>query len=70
MSVINFQKEIPHELMRALGLAHTFDPKSNFVFTKGDTTNYMDYKSKNKTVSAYAQEKHDTFKCQWIVRKT
>jgi hypothetical protein len=24
MSVINFQKEIPHELMHALGLDHTF----------------------------------------------
>lgn len=62
--------EIPHELMHALGLEHTFDPKSNFVFTKGDTANYMDYKSKNKTVSAYAQEKHNTFKWQWILMQT
>ena len=62
--------DIPHEVMHGLGLEHTFDPKSNFVFTKGDTANYMDYKSKNKTVSAYAQEKHNTFKWQWILLRT
>ena len=41
MSVINFQKEIPHELMHALGLEHTFEekehPNKEHIFREGST---------------------------------
>jgi len=65
MSVINFQKEIPHELMHALGLEHTFDSKSIYTFTQGATQNYMDYKDPQKSNIDFAREKHYTFKWQW-----
>ena len=48
--------EIPHEIMHALGLEHTFDPKETYLFTKGATKNYMDYDNKKKY----------TFKWQWV----
>ncbi|WP_271783476.1 type VI secretion system tube protein TssD [Aquimarina algiphila] len=58
--------EVPHEVMHALGLPHTFqkkDSKNNVVinpsqkhtFTMGSTDNYMDYKNTKK----------HTFKHQW-----
>lgn len=65
MSVINFQKEIPHELMHALGLEHTFDSKSTYTFKEGATQNYMDYKDPQKSDITFANEKHYTFKWQW-----
>ena len=59
MSVINFQKEIPHELMHALGLDHTFPenklPNKKILFDEGSTKNYMDYNNKKEV----------TFKWQW-----
>ena len=48
--------EIPHEIMHALGLEHTFDPKETYLFTKGATKNYMDYDN----------SKEYTFKWQWV----
>ena len=55
--------EIPHELMYALGLEHTFEekehPNKEHIFRKESTENYMDYDNTKKT----------TFKWQWdIVR--
>lgn len=41
--------KIPHELMHALGLEHTFaedtkkDQNKKHIFNKGATRNYMDY---------------------------
>ena len=59
MSVINFQKEIPHELMHALGLEHTFEeknhPNKEYTFWKNMTNNFMDYNNKKEV----------TFKWQW-----
>ena len=59
--------EIPHELMHALGLAHTFDEEGRYhrnrkhLFSKYKTNNYMDYSRNKKT----------TFKWQWdILRKS
>ena len=46
---------IVHELMHALGLDHTFDPKNKHAFTLGKTDNYMDYKNSKK----------HTYKWQW-----
>ena len=64
MSVINFQKEIPHELMHALGLEHTFEekehPNKEHIFREGSTQNYMDYNNKKKT----------TFKWQWDILRS
>ena len=65
MSVINFQKEIPHELMHALGLDHTFLenklPNKKILFDEGSTKHYMDYNNKKEV----------TFKWQWdILRKS
>ena len=61
MSVINFQKEIPHELMHALGLEHTFEekehPNKEHIFRQGSTKNYMDYNNTKET----------TFKWQWDI---
>lgn len=34
---------IAHELMHCMGLSHTFDPPSKFLFEKGKTDNVMDY---------------------------
>ena len=51
--------EIPHELMHALGLEHTFEekehPNKEHIFRKESTENYMDYDNTKKT----------TFKWQW-----
>ncbi|WP_314199850.1 peptidase [Capnocytophaga sputigena] len=59
--------EIPHELMHALGLAHTFDEEGRYhrnrkhIFEKAKTDNYMDYDNTKKS----------TFKWQWdILRKS
>ena len=57
--------EIPHELMHALGLEHTFEekehPNKEHIFRKGSTENYMDYDNTKET----------TFKWQWdILRKS
>ena len=64
MSVINFQKEIPHELMHALGLDHTFLenklPNKKILFDEGSTKNYMDYNNSKET----------TFKWQWDILRS
>ena len=58
--------EIPHELMHALGLPHTFYEdqfvnNQKHLFSKYKTNNYMDYSRNKKT----------TFKWQWdILRKS
>ena len=65
MSVINFQKEIPHELMYALGLEHTFEEKNTYTFKEGETQNYMDYKPLSKNKEDFVKEKHYTYKLQW-----
>ena len=57
--------EIPHELMHALGLEHTFEekdhPNKEHIFRQGSTKNYMDYNNTKET----------TFKWQWdILRKS
>ena len=58
--------EIPHELMHALGLPHTFYEdqfvnNQKHLFSKYKTNNYMDYSKEKKT----------TFKWQWdILRKS
>ena len=57
--------EIPHEILHALELKHTFDPKSTYTFKKGATQNYMDYKDPQKSISLYATEKHYTYEWQW-----
>ena len=45
--------EIPHELMHALGLEHTFDSKSTYTFKEGATQNYMDYNNTKETTSKW-----------------
>ena len=57
--------KIPHELMHALGLEHTFEekehPNKEHIFREGSTKNYMDYNNTKET----------TFKWQWdILRKS
>ncbi len=52
--------EIPHEVMHALDLEHTFDSKEVYHFTKGATKNYMDYDN----------SKEYTFKWQWEKMRT
>ena len=56
--------EIPHELMHALGLEHTFEekehPNKEHIFREGSTENYMDYNNKKKT----------TFKWQWDILRS
>ena len=56
--------EIPHELMHALGLEHTFEekehPNKKHIFREGSTKNYMDYNNKKKT----------TFKWQWDILRS
>ena len=56
--------EIPHELMHALGLEHTFEekehPNKEHIFREGSTKNYMDYNNKKKT----------TFKWQWDILRS
>ena len=64
-SKIQPRVEIPHELMHALGLEHTFEekehPNKEHIFRKGSTENYMDYDNTKET----------TFKWQWdILRKS
>ena len=53
--------EIPHEVMHALGLEHTFEekehPNKEHIFRKGSTKNYMDYDNTKET----------TFKWQWDI---
>ena len=46
--------EIPHEIMHALGLKHTFE-KGKYLFEQKSTKNYMDYDNK----------KESTFFWQW-----
>ena len=56
--------EIPHELMHALGLEHTFEeknhPNKEHIFSKGNTKNYMDYNNTKET----------TFKWQWDILRS
>ena len=56
--------EIPHEVMHALGLEHTFEekehPNKEHIFREGSTKNYMDYNNKKKT----------TFKWQWDILRS
>ena len=64
-SKIDPEVEIPHELMHALGLEHTFKedkhPDKEYTFWKDMTKNYMDYNNKKEV----------TFKWQWdILRKS
>lgn len=47
--------DIPHEIMHALGLEHTFSIDSGYKILKGETDNLMDY---NNT-------KEHTYKWQW-----
>ncbi|WP_281322243.1 type VI secretion system tube protein TssD [Flavobacterium aestivum] len=47
--------EIPHEIMHALGLKHTFDEREKYYFEGEMTKNYMDY----------SLEKEYTWKWQW-----
>ena len=44
----HFDIDIPHEVMHALGLEHTFDKAAQHVFSMGGTDNYMDYKNTAK----------------------
>ena len=56
--------EIPHELMHALGLEHTFEeknhPNKEYTFWKDLTNNYMDYNNKKEV----------TFKWQWDILRS
>ena len=56
--------EIPHELMHALGLEHTFEekdhPNKEHIFRQGSTKNYMDYNNTKET----------TFKWQWDILRS
>ena len=56
--------EIPHELMHALGLEHTFEeknhPNKEYTFWKDMTNNYMDYNNKKEV----------TFKWQWDILRS
>ena len=56
--------EIPHELMHALGLEHTFEekehPNKEHIFREGSTKNYMDYDNTKET----------TFKWQWDILRS
>jgi hypothetical protein len=47
--------EIPHEIMHALGLQHTFKKGEKHIFEVGKTDNYMDYNN----------NKINTFTWQW-----
>ena len=38
-----FSKDIPHEVMHALDLEHTFETAAQHAFNKSKTDNYMDY---------------------------
>ena len=57
--------EIPHELMHALGLEHTFEekdhPNKEHIFREGSTENFMDYVFKEKSDN----RKH-LWKWQWL----
>ena len=57
--------EIPHEVMHALDLEHTFDSKEVYHFTKGATKNYMDYDNKKKYTFKWQWEKMRNSK--WII---
>lgn len=56
--------EIPHEIMHALGLEHTFPenklPNKKILFDEGSTKNYMDYNNSKET----------TFKWQWDILRS
>ena len=56
--------KIPHELMHALGLEHTFEekdhPNKEHIFREGSTENYMDYNNTKET----------TFKWQWDILRS
>ncbi|WP_314269046.1 peptidase [Capnocytophaga sputigena] len=58
------ETEIPHELMHALGLDHTFPenklPNKKILFDEGSTKNYMDYNNSKET----------TFKWQWDILRS
>ncbi|TRX30660.1 metallopeptidase [Flavobacterium sp. ZT3R18] len=47
--------EIPHEIMHALGLQHTFKKGEKHIFEVGKTDNYLDYNN----------NKINTFTWQW-----
>ena len=63
-SKIDPEVEIPHELMHALGLEHTFEeknhPNKEYTFWKDMTNNYMDYNNKKEV----------TFKWQWDILRS
>ncbi|GIM56845.1 hypothetical protein CAPN006_12380 [Capnocytophaga canimorsus] len=54
--------EIPHEIMHALGLEHTFaedtkkDQNKKHIFNKGGTRNYMDYQNTKKHTQKWQWE--------------
>ena len=58
-------KEIPHELMHALGCKHIFpeedkEKEAPFIFKQGSTNNYMDYHNANEFIKVF-----QTMKFQW-----
>ena len=61
--------EIPHEIMHALGLEHTFEekdhPNKEHIFRKRRTKNYMDYDNTKETTFKWQWEKMRTSK--WII---
>lgn len=57
--------EIPHELIHALDLEHTFDSEEVHHFTKGATKNYMDYDNSKEYTFKWQWEKMRTSK--WII---
>ena len=64
ITYLQLDGDIPHELMHALGLEHTFEeknhPNKEHIFSKGNTKNYMDYNNTKKT----------TFKWQWDILRS
>lgn len=42
--------EIPHEIMHAMGLEHTFKEGEKYIFKESKTNNYMDYNNTKETL--------------------
>ena len=64
ITYLQLDGDIPHELMHALGLEHTFEeknhPNKEYTFWKDLTNNYMDYNNKKEV----------TFKWQWDILRS
>lgn len=55
---------VAHELLHSIGLSHTFDEKSKYIFEQFMTDNIMDYVSReSKTILK------QTYKWQWDLIK-